>query len=722
MCGYCEECDSLRLPRFLKAELILNVFEHIRTVAEIQKTLKSLPPTYDGCYEFSLKQIEMQPPAKRDKAFKILAWLSCALELLSVSALQQALSVQPGDLELNEDNQWSADEIISLCYGLVIIETVQTDNIRTQNVRLLHETASTYIKNVRSVHFPVGHAMALEACLAYMSLSCFTSLRVHQIKVDERARQYPFYNYAAKNWSEHALQGNLELTFQESIINFLESSHRQSADELMARHRRSAWGGVYAVPWTDWNKRSINRRDSPLHAAASYGLSKTLAFLLDHKGYAKDMRNNFNETPLHRAAQTGRVGSIEVLLARGADLSATVPQHYLNDANMLILATLCRHVDAVRVFLNHGVSVNVHDPKYRTFPLHIAASTDTDLTRLLLDYGAIVDFAGKSPSYPETFMTSLQFAVFNAHVFNGALARVNLLLDRGANISMKSMTGNTALHMAILGGHEDLIIHLLQRGANIDIRNNAGKSAVQLLREKGLFSSKQGDIPAEILAKVKQIPPLHCAVWSGNHSSVCQMLVDGNDMEQKDQDGSTIWDYCVASNDVELAEKLVNYMEESHLPKRKEIGNAAFETALKAMTAFDYTDHKTWESAVKICRLLLEYRREFDSDFEFAKARSPICDYNKTSLIWASELGRVDQVKFLLDCGADVNAADRFGSTGMHDAVRSRDDNVIKLLMENNFDLKLKDQFGLTPIDAAERGNNQLIYDYLKLQLSRQTR
>ncbi|KAK4945243.1 hypothetical protein LTR10_015402 [Elasticomyces elasticus] len=709
---------------FLTAELIINNLEHIKTVQEVEARLKSLPTTYAGYYERNLKEIEMRDPIQRDKAMKILALLSHAMEPLSVEALQQAVSVQPGDLELDNNEPWTADELKALCEGMVIIETKKDDNVPTRYAGLMHETTSTFLKNVRSEHLPAGHVIALKACLAYMSMSYFSHLCVQQIRVDARARKYPFYNYAAENWSKHVLQGDLESTFREPIINFLESPQRQSADELRARHRHSAWGCEYANPWTDWNKNSIERRDLPIHAAASYGLSMTLSFLLDHKSYKIDTVNNFGETPLHRAAQTGERRSIDVLVAHGANLDAKVLHHYLNDANVLVLATLCQQVDAVLVFLNHGIDVNTYDPKHLTFPLHIAASMHTDLTRLLLDYGAKVDFPGKSPVYPETFMTSLHFAVYNAHVFKDeALERISLLLDRGANIDMPSiMTGNTPLHMAILGGHEVLITHLLARGADINVRNKAGKSAVQLLREKSLFSSTPDVIPAEILAQLKHMPPLHYAAWSREHVRVRQLLAEGQDIEQKDQNGSTIWDHCIGSNNVALAETLVKYMDEQQLSKRNEIGNAAFEIALRAMTAFDYTDHKTWECSVDICRQLLKYRKEIDSCLDFAKARSPICNYNKTYLIWAAEQGRISLAQFLLDCGADVNAADVFKSTGMHYAVNNRDENMIKLLMEHHFDLKIRDRFGHTPVDCAARRDNQMIYDYLKLELSRRSR
>ena len=64
------------MDRFLRAELILNLLEHLETAEQVKEALNSLPPTYDGCYEFTLRQIEMKDSAERDLAFKVLAWLS----------------------------------------------------------------------------------------------------------------------------------------------------------------------------------------------------------------------------------------------------------------------------------------------------------------------------------------------------------------------------------------------------------------------------------------------------------------------------------------------------------------------------------------------------------------------------------------------------------------------------------------------------------------------
>jgi ankyrin repeat protein len=694
----------------LKAELILNVLEQMKTLKEMKKALLSLPPTYDDCYEFSLKQIEMQGPDQRDKAFKVLSWLAHALGPLTVKALQQAISVELGDVELDEYKQPSGDDLVSLCRGLVVIDSTKD----TQTIRLLHETAQHYLKNVRYANFPPGHEIIFKSCLDYLSLSEFSNLCGYQTRADERSREYAFLEYAARYWPEHVIQGDLELRFQSSIIKFLESSQRHSTDELMARRRPSAWGADNSTPWTDWNQRSIDRRDSPLHAAATYGLHKAVSFLLKERGYKIGLRNNFGETALHRAAQVGQTGTMEELIAHGADLSATVKHHYLTEATPIILASSCRQVDAVRVLLNHGVSVNTFDPKYGTAPLHLAASMDTKMTQLVLGYGAWVNFPGKSPIFPEAWpMTSLHFAVFFSHAHEGALDRVKLLLSRGANINAQSSRGDTALHMAILGGHGDIARFLLQKGASVRLQNAQRKSAVQLAQECGHFPWIEDAVPREILDELQKAPALSKAIWCKDHSRVRELLETGCNIEEIDQHGSTAWDYCILGSHVELASILVDHMKNRKLHKR--IQNAAFETAISQMTAFDYTDQKNWEETVKICRLLLPGLADKPN---FAAVRSPIAGYNKTFLIWAAELGRISEARFFLDCGCDVNAADRFGSTALHYAVGNQNIQMVELLIKNGANLCLRDMYGYTALQTAERTDNLSIKDYLEVALA----
>ena len=694
--------------------MILNVLEDLKTAKEMEETLNSLPDTYDDCYEFTLKQIKRKDGPQRQLALKVLSWLSFVFDGLTVSAFQEALSVQTGDKKKDEEKLIPMEDLNldSVCCGLVV--TYSDTEYNTPKIRLIHETASTYLKTVGSL---LGHEMILETCLAYLSLNKFSESCISRTGINERGRQHPFYQYAATYWSRHVIEGKLESTFRDPITKFLESYQRRSADEFRSPSLPSAWGCDKSTPWTDWNKQSGDRVDLPLHAAATYGLGEIVRYFIKTKGYEKEGRNNFGETALHRAAQVGQSGTMEELIAQGADLNSRVCHHYFKETTALTLAVNCQQIEAVRVLLNHGADLNTFDPKNFTFPLHIAASMNTSLTRLLLDHRAIVHFPGISPQFPEVWPGSLHFTVFNANEFPGALERVNLLLDRGANINAQSSAGNTALHMSILGGHQDLVHVLLQKGANITLKNQRSKSAVQLARERGHLDWIEEGIPAELFRSLLIGPPLHRAIWSRNHSLVHELLEKGHDIAEEDQEKVTPWEYCILSGDVKLAQILVDHME-----KRKStnhVGNAAFELALTHMTAFNYTDEWSWEETVQICRKLLPFRRIFDPNLEFTRTESPICDYKKTFLILAAGQGRIDEAEFFLDCGSDVNARDRFGSSGLSYAVGRQSYDMVKLLLRRGANPKLEDNKGETPLMIAENSGNIVIKELFQNTSSR---
>jgi ankyrin repeat protein len=712
--------------------LKLRSLAELKNPGEVKKSLMNLPNTYDEIYEFNIKRIENQDEVHRERAFQVLSWLSYALAPLTVTALQHALLVKSGDVELRKDAQPDDNALVSICADLVVIDP------ETNIIRLVHETAQDYLKKVRPKKFPDGHSIISSASLAYLSLGEFSELCSSQIEVDKRSEKYPFYRYAAQYWPQHVNLGGLESSLQGLIVAFLGSRQRYSADEVMASHRWSVWGSDNAGPWTDWNRLSIQRRDHPQHAAATYGLLNTLNFLLNKRGYKIDQPNNFGETALHRAAQVGHATIIEELLASGAELNAKVKQHYLGQATPMILASKCLQVDAVRVLSNYGADVNSFDPQNRYIPLHFAASTSTELTRILLDHGAYPNFqAIRSPSFPERGpMTSLHFSVYFSHAYEGARDRVKLLLDRGANVNAQTGLGNTALHIAILGGHQGLLDLLLQRGADVQLKNMEGKSVPQLAQELGHFSWVKGQVPRQILDdQLRKTPALHQAIWDKDHPLILRLLKQGADIAEKDESGNTPWDYCLMSTNLDLAKILVDHMYSNNLPKQ--IGSEAFDKGITQMTAFDYTDIKTWEGTLQICRLLLPFRKAFDGDLQFAKARSPLpfprafdgalqlakapsppIGYNKTFFIWAAELGRTSLVEFLLECGADVNAQDIYGSTATHYAVSGNNIEIVNILVKNGANLRLQARNGHTPVMGADTGGFFKMKTYLEAALA----
>jgi ankyrin repeat protein len=68
----------------------------------------------------------------------------------------------------------------------------------------------------------------------------------------------------------------------------------------------------------------------------------------------------------------------------------------------------------------------------------------------------------------------------------GQLAPIKLLLEKGAAIDYKHpITKMTALHMAALGGYQDVVKYLLSKGADPQLKMRGGVSIVRAVRDSG---------------------------------------------------------------------------------------------------------------------------------------------------------------------------------------------------------------------------------------------
>jgi hypothetical protein len=76
----------------------------------------------------------------------------------------------------------------------------------------------------------------------------------------------------------------------------------------------------------------------------------------------------------------------------------------------------------------------------------------------------------------------------------------------------------------------------------------------------------------------------------------------------------------------------------------------------------------------------------------------------------ASNTGKKELVKLLLDCGTDVNKVDRWKRTALHRAARNGHGPVVKLLLQNGADIEKKEDGKGTPLASAiENGYDVVI-------------
>jgi ankyrin repeat protein len=213
-------------------------------------------------------------------------------------------------------------------------------------------------------------------------------------------------------------------------------------------------------------------------AARAGDLAKVSALLKEQPDLiASNDQTGF--APLHEAALYGRKDMVELLLAKGADITAKDK----SGSTPLHLAAKGGYKDAVKSLLAHSADSNAKD-NYGETPLRWAAQKGSkDAVELLLAYGAEAN-AKNSDS-----RTPLYYAVQK-----GFKDIVELLLANKAEVNVKTtvehvytnhgggivLTSWTPLHYAAREGNKDIVELLVNNGADVNAKLNDGTTPLKV--------------------------------------------------------------------------------------------------------------------------------------------------------------------------------------------------------------------------------------------------
>ena len=76
-----------------------------------------------------------------------------------------------------------------------------------------------------------------------------------------------------------------------------------------------------------------------------------------------------------------------------------------------------------------------------------------------------------------------------------------------------------------------------------------------------------------------------------------------------------------------------------------------------------------------------------------------------TALTQSALDGRLENVKLLVELGADVNKRDKFGSTALHYAVSEGYENICRYLLKHGANARLENADGEFPVELADEEN-----------------
>lgn len=323
---------------FLLAKLHVNALATKRTPKAVQEALHHLPASIDDTYNQAMQRIQAQNEDSREIAMLVLLWTSSSTRPLNVREIEHACSVNFHSREVEPDAIDTASEMVSLCTGLVTIDTSKV-------VRLVHFSAQDYFEQHREAWFPGGHSALGQTCLGYLTMEVFDAGPCASASsFAARSEEYHLLDYASCCWGIHAAAAKQTDHDIEKTTRFLKNrAHRNPAVQALFYSRNFLA--------TDWNGSAA--AEAP-HLVAYFGLTTISAYLLS----AVDCQNAVGTTPLMYAAQMGHTSVVQYLFGKGADPNI----FYSSDTSALHRAIHYRKLDTTKALLDHpGTDVNLRN-------------------------------------------------------------------------------------------------------------------------------------------------------------------------------------------------------------------------------------------------------------------------------------------------------------------------------------------------------------------------
>ncbi|KAJ0418507.1 ankyrin repeat-containing domain protein [Aspergillus carlsbadensis] len=196
-----------------------------------------------------------------------------------------------------------------------------------------------------------------------------------------------------------------------------------------------------------------------LSIAAYYGHENIIALLCKH-GVDLDERTNWESnvinavqggTPLTLAVMRGNLSVAQLLLRHGASIDGKGRM----DRTALCEAAAADHLSVVQMLLCHGASLEPRDHLGRTALGTAALYGHLSVMQTLVDAGAEIN------------VTDSEWAATPLHLAArmGRTEAVKLLLEVGADFTIKTRLGSDPLTTAVGSEYEDIVRCLIDRGA-----------------------------------------------------------------------------------------------------------------------------------------------------------------------------------------------------------------------------------------------------------------
>ena len=467
--------EILSIPNrtYLWVTLMMDVVQNIVgfTRGNVKKCIKNLPRSVDEAYEKILDRSR-----EVGKTKKLLRIIIAAQRPLSLAEISLAMAIEEHhtcdeDIE-QEPEQRFRRTIRDLC-GLFVI-------IVDSRIYLLHQTAREFLMRTDMTGCSSQETdIRSELRWRHSITSSDSHLTLAGICVRSLHFFYPtrfmeaFLDYSSIYWDLHLRESDVQRARNIAPRAVTLCTPGSSQYEL--------W--KYASLRTTHTR--IDRDMTPLAVASSFGLKPVAKFLID-EGMGVNAADAKGQTAMCFAALEGRTSTIAMLLAHGADPDLSIKR--FPDSAPLLAAIDTNQEDMVDLLLTAGADVNFPSRGGRTPLIVPSCGGYSGIVSQLIRAGARVndsDCDGRAP---------LSWAAGNIHP-EDKVAVAKFLIAAGAEIDAKDINGATALWYAAKGkcwsdtkgfsSSEGLVQILLDNGADATVKAYRDMSAMSIARSRG---------------------------------------------------------------------------------------------------------------------------------------------------------------------------------------------------------------------------------------------
>ncbi len=563
-----------------------------------------------------------------------------------------------------------------------------------------------------------------------------------------------------------ARKGNVELVKQ--LLNAGANSNVQvphsgwTALNLAIKNGHKDVVALLLDKGADVSLRSLDRK-SALNLAAQYGYKDIVEMLLERK-VLLETKDGEEATPLLRAIEKGHKEIVSLLLNHGANVDATCLIKQRGSNTALILAARAGNEHIVDLLLKRGVFVNECNSQGQTPATFAGLTGNETILQRLLDVGS---------STQDIKTQALLGAAFKGH--RGMVSR---LLKQGvsanikASVNIKAMNEDpldeallscleeyrgheSALTLAVQGGHKDIVILLLEAGADVNYKNEHGitplliaikkgdRDLVKLLLGRGASLNIEADVTtkkdnrdffdemfddADLIPsdrakrRNKDLPEalkeqknaIMLAVQSGHKDIVILLLDAGADVNYKNERGVTPLLVAIERGDRDLVKLLLDRGASVSICDNKKA--TAFIYAGRAGHIEVLQDLLMWcgdKGTAKVEALFgAIYAHDTYLINTLLSMKTDVTAKNQTGFttLHTSVETRLakETVALLIDAGADVNAQDDNGWTPLMYAASGCYQELVSLLVNRGADCSIKNSKGDTALIVALKGWKRL--------------